>query len=105
MRACGTVLRKSLVCSMRGSTMSSAYFVSPVHLDVTSTLRKGFPTTRRPAPPAPLLPAINALLRWLGRLARQPGGSQLNRFVYFDVARAPANVAGQSRLDLVARRP
>ena len=41
MRACGTVLRKSLVYSMRGKKMSSAYFVWPVTLDAASTLRMG----------------------------------------------------------------
>src|SRR5579864_8795310 len=99
MRACGTVLRKNLVCSMRGSIISSAYFVSPVHLEVASTLRKGFPTTRRPVLPAPLLPPIDALLWWFGGLASHPGGRQLHRFVYLDVSGATANVSGKSRLD------
>src|SRR5579864_1149339 len=98
MRAWGTVLRKSLVCSIRGSMISSAYFVAPVHLEVASTLRKGFPTTRRPVPRAPLLPPIDALLRGFGRLASHPGGRQFHRLVYLDIAGAAANISGKSRL-------
>src|SRR5579863_9087404 len=85
--------------------MSSAYFVSPVHFAVASTLRKGLPTTRRPAGLLPLLPAINTLLGSFCRLAGHPCGSQLHCFVDLDVARATANVSRQSRLDLIARRP
>src|SRR5438876_5087807 len=47
MRACGTVLRKSFVCSMRGRKRSSAYFSSPMHFALASTLTNGFPTTRK----------------------------------------------------------
>src|SRR5579862_385614 len=85
--------------------MSSAYFVCPVHFAVASTLRKGLPTTRRPARLLPLLPAINTLLRSFRLLAGHPGGSQLHRLVDLDVAGAAANVSRQSRLDSIARRP
>src|SRR6185436_15929683 len=43
--ACGSWLRRILQKSMRGSTMSSANFVWPVHFARASTLRKGLPTT------------------------------------------------------------
>src|SRR5215472_17965296 len=105
MRACGTVLRKSFVCSMRGKTMSSAYLVCPVHLEVASTLRNGFPTTRKPRPLEPLFPAINALLRGFGRLASQPGSSQFHCFKDLNIAGTTANISGERGLDLLARRP
>src|SRR5215469_18710527 len=105
MRACGTVLRNSLVCSIRGKTMSSAYLVWPVHLAVASTLRKGFPITRKLPPWAPLLPATNALLWWFGRFARQPGGSQFHRFKNLEIPGTPANVSGERLFNLLARWP
>src|SRR5688572_21411207 len=43
--ACGCGLRKSFVCSMRGSTMSSAKRVWPVTLARPSTRRRGLPRT------------------------------------------------------------
>src|SRR6266852_5194028 len=49
-RACGSWLRRILHDSMRGSTMSSANFVWPVHFARASTLRKGLPTTFRGFP-------------------------------------------------------
>src|SRR5579863_4876394 len=85
--------------------MSSAYFVSPVHFAVASTLRKGLPTTRKPFRLLPLLPAINTLLRSFRLLAGHPGSSQLHRLVDLYVTGAAANVSRQSRLDLIARRP
>src|SRR5262249_24716511 len=89
--------------------MSSAYLVCPVHFAVASTLRKGLPTTRNPALPlallpVPLLPAINALLGSFGLFAGHPGGSELDCLVDLDVASTAANIARQSRLDLLARR-
>src|SRR6266404_4684153 len=44
-RAWGSWLRRILHDSMRGSTMSSANFVWPVHFARASTFRKGLPTT------------------------------------------------------------
>src|SRR5881409_3262582 len=92
MRACGTVLRKSFVCSIRGRNRSSAYFSSPIHLAFASTLTNGFPTTRNPRLP-PLFPAINRLLGGLGLGACQPRGGQFHRFQYFDVTGAAATFA------------
>src|SRR5215469_16590673 len=105
MRAWGAVLRNSLAWSMRGNTISSAYFVSPVHLAVASTLRRGLPTTRSSGRWLPLLPAINALPGSFRRFARHPGGGQLHCLVDLDIAGAAANVSRESRLDLIARRP
>ena len=105
MRACGTGLRKSFVCSIRGSTRSSAYFNSPVHFTFASTFGNGFPTTRKPCRLDPLLPAINALLGGFGLLASDPCGSQFHGFVDLDVAGAAANISAQGFLDFVAGRP
>src|ERR1017187_5976936 len=84
---------------MRGKTRSSAYFVWPVTFDAASTLRWGFPMTRRPFRSAPLAPAINTLLAGFGRLASHPCGSQLHCFEYLDVAGAAANVSCESLFD------
>src|SRR5688572_16414544 len=45
MSACGWGLRRSFMCSMRGSTMSSAKRVCPVTLARPSTRRRGLPRT------------------------------------------------------------
>src|SRR5687767_16015953 len=45
MSACGCGERKSFMCSMRGSTMSSANRVCPVTLARPSTRRRGLPRT------------------------------------------------------------
>src|SRR6516162_4740662 len=89
---------------MRGKTRSSAYLVWPVTFDAASTLRWGFPMTRRSFPSAPLAPPINTLFARFGWLASHPCGSQLHRFEYLEVVGAAANVSGESRLDLFAGR-
>src|SRR5215471_7386212 len=104
MPACGTVLRKSLVCSIRGSTRSSAYFNSPMHFALASTLMKGFPTTRKSFRLPPLFPAINRLPGRFRLLAADTRSRQLHRFQYFDIARAAAEVPGEGFLDFVSRR-
>src|SRR5215813_10669340 len=105
MRACGTVLRRSLVWSIRGSTRSSAYFSSPMHFALASTLIKGFPTTRKPFLWPPLFPAIKSLLRGFGLLASHPRSRELHSFQYFDIAGTAAKVSGKSFLDFITRRP
>src|SRR5207237_4660916 len=104
MRACGTELRRSLVCSIRGSTMSSAYFSSPMHFALASTLMRGFPMTFNRRLP-PLFPAIQRLLGGLRLLTADTRGRQFHRFEYFDIARAAADVPGQGLLDFIARGP
>src|ERR1043166_1348673 len=129
MSPCGTELRSSLVCSMRGKTRSSAYLVWPITFAIESTLRYGLPTTRSffapeslpeppfgldplPAPPfdAPLLaaPSLGTIDTLLGRLcsfACHARGCQLHRFVNLDVAGAAAQVPGQRFANLLARWP
>src|SRR5262245_48169520 len=102
MLACGTVLRKSLVCSIRGSTRSSAYFNSPMHFALASTLMNGFPTTRKPFRLPSLLPAINGLLSRFCLFAVDARGRQLHRFQYFDIAGAAAEVSGEGFLDFIS---
>src|SRR5215472_1361373 len=89
---------------MRGKTRSSAYCVWPVTFDRASTLRWGFPMTRRSFRSAPLAPPINTLFAGFSRLAGHPCGSQLHGFEYLEVAGAAANVSGESLLDLFAGR-
>src|SRR5262245_53024181 len=101
MRACGTELRKSLVCSIRGSTRSSAYFSSPMHFALASTLMRGFPMTFNRRVP-PLFPAIQRLPGGLRLLTANTSGRQFHRFEYFDVARAAADVPRESLFDFVA---
>src|SRR5437016_12486970 len=101
-RACGTVLRSSLVCSIRGSTRSSAYFSSPMHFAFASTLMSGFPTTRKLLRLPPLFPAINGLLGGFRLFARHTGSRQFYCFEYFDIAGAAAKVPGQSFFDFIA---
>src|SRR5438093_4519492 len=98
MRACGTVLRKSFVCSMRGRNKSSAYFSSPIHFALASSLTNGFPTTRSPRLP-PLFPAINRLLGGIGLDACHTRGGQFHRFQYFDVSGAAADVSRKCFFD------
>src|SRR3989304_2165385 len=103
---------------MRGRKRSSANLVAPVTLAVASTLRSAFPTTRRAVgcsavfptagPPdrltaAFLREAIQGLRRGLRIFALHAGGRQLHRLIDLDVARAPAQVARQRELDLLAR--
>src|SRR5690349_6593630 len=102
MRACGTELRKSLVCSIRGSTRSSAYFSSPMHFALASTLMRGFPMTFKPRRFSPLFPAIQRLLGGLRLLTAETSSRQFHRFEYFDVARATADVSGEGLFNLVA---
>src|ERR1043166_5494670 len=104
MRACGTELRRSFVCSIRGSTRSSAYFSSPVHFTLASTFVKGFPTTRKRSRLPPLLPAIDRLLCGFRFLAGHASRGQLHGFEYFDITGASAKIARQSFLDLIPRR-
>src|SRR5215217_3527342 len=97
---------------MRGSTMSSANLVCPVHFERASTLRKGRPTTLRALPAAASPPgrlsflfvAIDALSGEFPFFAAQAGGGQFDGLVNFDVAGAPAQVSAQRLPDLVARR-
>src|SRR6185295_14453508 len=71
MMACGKWLRRILQKSIRGSTMSSANFVWPVHFARASTLRKGLPTIFNGCPflPLPFLiienEKLSALIRGL----------------------------------------
>src|SRR5215471_14874726 len=102
MLACGTVLRKSLVCSIRGRARSSAYFNSPMHFALASTLMKGFPTTRKSFRLPPLFPAINRLPGRFRLLAADTRSRQLNRFEYFDVTCAAAEVPGEGFLDYIS---
>src|SRR2546425_2867039 len=104
MRACGTVLRKSFVCSMRGRKRSSANFSSPMHFALASTLTNGFPTTRKLRLP-PLFPAINRLLGGFGFFTRHPRGRQFPGFPDLDVSPAAAKVSRQCFLDFVSLRP
>src|SRR3712207_6544670 len=101
-RACGTCARRILQWSIRGSTMSSAKRVCPVHFERASTLRKARPTTLKSfsscayAPltfaPSPfafasnsiLFVTIDALSRERGLLAAHPCGGQLDRLVDLD---------------------
>src|SRR5262249_25213064 len=101
MFACGAVLRKSFVCSIRGSTRSSAYCNSPMHFALASTLMSGFPTTRKPFR-LPLLPAINRLPGRFRLLAADTRSRQLYRFQYFDVTSAAADVSGEGFLDFIS---
>src|SRR5215831_16106694 len=104
-RACGTVLRKSLVCSIRGSTRSSAYFNSPMHFALASTLINGFPMTRKRFRLPSLLPAINRLLGRLGLLALfsvDARRRQLYRFQYFDIAGATADITSEGFLYFIS---
>src|SRR6266481_5610807 len=89
---------------MRGKKRSSAYFVWPVTFASASTLRCGFPTTRRSFRLAPLAPPINTLVAGFGRLAGHACCGQLHRLVYFNVTGAAANISGESFLDLIAGR-
>src|SRR5882762_2250209 len=92
--------------------MSSAYFVTPAHLERPSTFRTDEPTTRRarplprrpPFPPALEPAAMEHLLVRLGvRIAHSPR-RQLHRLEDLDVAGAAAQIAGQRLADLQARR-
>src|SRR5881409_511169 len=103
MRACGTVLRKSFVCSIRGRKRSSANFSSPMHFALASTLTNGFPTTRKLRLP-PLFPAINSLLGGFGFFTGHPRGGQFHGFQDFDVSRTAAKVSRKCFLDFVSRR-
>src|SRR5215469_1990125 len=102
MLACGTVLRKSFVCSIRGSTRSSAYCNSPMHFALASTLMSGFPTTRKPFRLPSLLPAINRLLGRFRLFPPDTRSRQLHRFQYFDVTGAAADVPGEGFLDFIS---
>src|SRR5260370_14414961 len=97
---------------MRGSDKSSANLVVPVTLAVASTLRSACPTTfkpsgapgRRGARPRASAPPIQRLHTRRRILAAQPRRRELDRLVDLDVARAAAEVAGEGRLDVLARR-
>src|SRR2546428_13293506 len=101
MRACGTVLRRSLVCSIRGSTRSSAYFSSPMHFAFATILMSGFPTTRKLLRLPPLFPAINGLLGGFRLFARHTGSRQFYCFEYFGLSRAAAKAPGQGFFDFL----
>src|SRR5439155_17728291 len=103
MRACGTVLRKSFVCSMRGRKRSSAYFSSPMHFALASTLTKGFPTTRQLRLP-PLFPAIHRLLGGFGFFTGHPPGRQFHGFQGPEVPRAAAKLSRKFVLAFVSCR-
>src|SRR5207249_11924660 len=94
MRACGTVLRKSFVCSIRGRKRSSAYFSSPMHFALASTLTNGFPTTRKLRLP-PFFPPINHLLGGFLFFTRHPDPRQVLGLQHLEVARASAIVSLQ----------
>src|SRR5690348_7979801 len=121
MRACGWGLRSSLAYSIRGKKRSSANRVVPVTFAVASTLRSGFPTTRRAdwgtggrldgtafsvrpsarPPVRPLPDAIQRLRSWRRWFTAHARRGQLDRLVDLDVAGAAAEVARQRLLDFV----
>src|SRR6185295_18068520 len=95
---------------MRGSAMSSANSVCPVHLARASTLRNGLPTTLRSfrslrvAALFFLLIAVDAFFGWLCFFAAHARRREFDRFVNLDVAGTAAKIAGERFLDLIARR-
>src|SRR5207245_11667703 len=97
MRACGTVLRKSFVCSMRGRKRASANFSSPMHFALASTLTNGFPTTRKLRLP-PLFPAINRILGGFGFFSGHARGLQFHGFAALACSRGLGKVSGNSFL-------
>src|SRR5688572_31278412 len=82
MSAWGWGDRSRRMCSMRGSTISSAKRVSPVTLARPSTRRRGLPMTFMVHPP----------------------GGFLDRFEYLLVPGAAAQIAGDRLADRLARR-
>src|SRR5689334_1626299 len=62
MNACGCGERSSFMCSMRGSTTSSAKRVSPVTLARPSTRRRGLPMTFIGHPPRAFFDRLDDLL-------------------------------------------
>src|SRR5512144_2634228 len=89
---------------MRGRARSSANLVAPVTFATASTFRSAFPTTRRTDWRLSALSAIQRLPRRARVFPPHPGRRQLDRLVDLDVTGAAAQVAGQRRLDRVARR-
>src|SRR5215213_2862211 len=104
MRACGSVERRSLQKSIRGSATSSANFVCPVHLARASTLRNGLPMTFK-GPPLPFLfVPINRLFNRLGLFSAHPCGGQRDGLVDFQIPGAAAEVAREGFFNLLAGR-
>src|SRR6202011_3561765 len=104
MRAWGSLLLSILAKSIRGSEMSSANRVWPVHLARASTFRRGFPITlvdRAAFSGITSAVTIDASFRQCGFCASDSCRCHFNGLVYFDVPRAPAEIAGKSFLDLV----
>src|SRR6185295_12459517 len=92
MMACGSWLRRILQNSMRGSTMSSANFVWPVHLARASTLRNGLPTTLRGLPFLELLLAIRFPMNLELNQSHRPGRVVYPRLSLVAVERGQAHL-------------
>src|SRR5690242_2246201 len=77
MSACACGERRSFMCSMRGSTRSSAKRVCPVTFARPSTRRRGLPRTFIVHPPSALLDRLDDLLV-AGAAAQVPGDGLLD---------------------------
>src|SRR5437763_15033536 len=95
--ACGSEERRILQKSRRGSTMSSANLVCPVHLERASTLRNGLPMTFRGLPFLLFFPflfvAIDCFFHRLCLFTTHSCRREFDRFVNFQIARAATEIA------------
>src|SRR2546429_9254777 len=104
--ACGSCERRILQKSRRGSTMSSANLVCPVHFARASTLRNGLPITFRGLPFLSFFPflfvAIDCFFHRLRLFATHSRRLEFDRFVNFQIARAATEIAGERFFNLIA---